>query len=53
MSKDWYKVGEVIESYFGGKNPEPIIRDSGPFSFSDPNSRLIGGNDFVKLLLEK
>ena len=53
MSKDWYKVGEVIESYFGGKNPEPIIRYSGPFSCSDPNLRLIGGNDFIKFLLDK
>lgn len=53
MSKEWYRVGEVIESYFDGKIPEPIIRDRGPFSSSDPNSRLIGGNEFIKFLVEK
>jgi nucleoside-diphosphate-sugar epimerase len=53
MSKEWYKVGEIIDFYFGGKNPRSLLRDNGPFSTSDPFSKLIGESYFMDFLLKK
>jgi nucleoside-diphosphate-sugar epimerase len=53
MSKEWYKVGEIIDVFFGGKKPQPLIRHEGPFSTSDPVRKIIGESYFIDFLLKK
>jgi nucleoside-diphosphate-sugar epimerase len=53
MSNEWYRVGEIIDAYFGGEKPLPVIRNYGPFSTTDPFSKTIEEGDFIEFLLKK
>jgi nucleoside-diphosphate-sugar epimerase len=53
MANQWYKAGEIIEVYFGGKIPTAIFRDRGPFSTSDPIAKITEESFFLDFLINK
>jgi len=53
MDQNWYSVGDLVELYINGRNPNIVTRRLGPFSLSDSLAQLSGENDIVSFILNK